>query len=272
MPITKLAVVSFFALSASTSLSYAANIVKLLPHRAIYEVKLIEADERSGVDAMSGKMVYEFTGGACKGYKTDFRFVTTVEGGGNTQVSDQRTKTFEDPDGRTLVFSTQTLTDEKLDSDLEGVAERKDGKVSVAIDKPEGKDVQLGDAVFPVQHVEEILDHARRNDRMTEQRIFDASDEADEIMVASTLIGPQAKPKTGDAELALLGSSAGRRFWPVTTTYHKTPLQNDSLPEYQMSMILHENGITRDLTMRYTGFSLKGTLTSFEPLPLENCQ
>jgi hypothetical protein len=272
MSVNKLALSAIFALACTTAYSPALAKTEFLTHRAIYDVKLIEADERSGVEAMAGKMVYEFTGAACKGYTTDFRFVTTIASNSATQISDQRSKSFEDPDSQTLVFSTQTYTDEKLDKDLEGTATQQDGVVSVDIRKPEGRDISLGQAVFPLKHMRDLLLDATLGKKMTQTRIFDASDDADEIMVASTLIGKASKPAPDDAELKLVGKNASPKFWPITTTYHKTPAKIDSLPEYQMSMVLHENGVTRDITMRYTGFSLKATMTGFEALPQESCQ
>lgn len=272
MSVTKRAMVSILALTSSVTFAFASPAATLLNHRAIYDVKLIDADERSGVESMSGKMVYEFSGSACKGYKTDFRFVTTIGANGTTQVSDQRTTTFEDPDSQTLVFSTQTYTDDTLDKELEGMAEQKDGKVVVDITKPEEKDVALGQAIFPIKHMTEILARVARGEKLYETRLYDASDDADAVMVASTLMGQPVKTSSDDGELKIIGKYSGKRYWPITSTYHKTPVQNDSLPEYQMSMIMHDNGVTRDLTMRYNGFSLKGTLTKFEVLPQESCK
>lgn len=271
MSVQKLAMVSILALSIGGANATAASQPNFLPHRAVYDISLLDADERSGIDAMSGKMVYEFTGSPCQGYQTDFRFVTTVEGNGSSQLSDQRTKSFEDPDGKTFVFSTQTFTDEKRDKDLEGVAEQIDGSVVVTIDKPDQKDVMLGKAIFPVTHMVEVINRALRGDAIYEARIFDASDDADEIMLATTMIGKSAAATESSSEHAVLDKGAGKKSWPITTSYYKATAKTDSLPEYQMTMTLHDNGVTHGLTMRYSGFALKGTMTAFEALPAEKC-
>ncbi len=43
----------------------AAAAGALAPHRAIYDIELKEASERSGIEGMRGRMVYEFNGSEC---------------------------------------------------------------------------------------------------------------------------------------------------------------------------------------------------------------
>ncbi|WP_032450615.1 EipB family protein, partial [Brucella pinnipedialis] len=42
----------------------AASAVRLVPHRAIYDLTLDRADEKSGISGLTGRMVYEFNGSA----------------------------------------------------------------------------------------------------------------------------------------------------------------------------------------------------------------
>lgn len=84
-----------------TGLSNAASalpvaVPDLIAHRAVYDLELKDASDRSGIEGMTGRMVYEFTGSACQGYKTDFRFVTQINTGDAVRMTDQQTTTFED--------------------------------------------------------------------------------------------------------------------------------------------------------------------------------
>ena len=79
---------------ASTGLwSSQAGAVPLAPHRAVYDLALSEATDRSGITGLSGRMVYEFNGSACEGYTVKFRFVTRIETSEVSRLTDQQTTT-----------------------------------------------------------------------------------------------------------------------------------------------------------------------------------
>src|SRR3954471_21046686 len=84
---------AFPAAAAPVTADSAARL--LVPHRAVYDLKLKDSSDRSGIAGMFGRMVYEFTGSACTGFTTNFRLVTKIETGEETRVSDQQTNTFE---------------------------------------------------------------------------------------------------------------------------------------------------------------------------------
>ena len=85
----------------------------LAPHRAVYDLQLKDASERSGIAGMYGRMVYEFNGNACDGYTVSFRFVTQINTGEETRLTDQQTTTYEDLKNRSFRFLTRSFTDEK---------------------------------------------------------------------------------------------------------------------------------------------------------------
>ena len=93
--------------SASAGVEGAAG---LLPHRAVYDLRLKDASDRSGIEGMSGRMVYEFTGSACTGFTTNFRFVTRINSGEESRLTDQQTTTFEDTETQQFRFETKSFT------------------------------------------------------------------------------------------------------------------------------------------------------------------
>ena len=72
----------------------------LAPHRAVYDLALDKASDRSGITALTGRMVCEFNGSACEGYTVNFRFVTKINTRDVTRLTDQQTTTFEDAERR----------------------------------------------------------------------------------------------------------------------------------------------------------------------------
>ena len=74
-------------------------------HRAVYDLTLDKASDRSGITGITGRMVYEFNGSACEGYTVKFRFVTQIDTSDTTRLTDQQTTTFEDAEGKTFSAS-----------------------------------------------------------------------------------------------------------------------------------------------------------------------
>src|SRR5262245_12207745 len=107
MRISRLALVTLSLSSVVTAASSEAAQL-LAPHRAVYDLALDRASDRSGITGLSGRMVYEFNGSACEGYTVTFRFVTRIDTSDVTRLTDQQTTTFEDGDGKTFSFVTKS--------------------------------------------------------------------------------------------------------------------------------------------------------------------
>ncbi|MQB09148.1 MULTISPECIES: cell envelope integrity EipB family protein [Agrobacterium] len=260
-----------------TGLSNAANalpvaVPDLVAHRAVYDLELKDASDRSGIEGMTGRMVYEFTGSACQGYKTDFRFVTQINTGDAVRMTDQQTTTFEDLAAKKFTFETKSYTDDKLDKEVQGAAIDNTDGVKVDLTMPDARQVSLVASEFPTQHMFQVIEHAKQGKRIFESRIFDGSDDGDESLITSTLVGKSQMPKDGDADAVKAGEFAKAAFWPVTIAYYNDKTGTDSLPIYRMSFKLYENGITRDLTMDYGDFVLTGKLAKLDILKPGTCE
>ncbi|CAN7285076.1 cell envelope integrity EipB family protein [Agrobacterium genomosp. 3] len=260
-----------------TGLSNAANalpvaVPDLVAHRAVYDLELKDASDRSGIEGMTGRMVYEFTGSACQGYKTDFRFVTQINTGDAVRMTDQQTTTFEDLTAKKFTFETKSYTDDKLDKEVQGAAIDGTDGMKVDLTRPDARQVSLVASEFPTQHMFQVIEHAKQGKRIFESRIFDGSDDGDESLITSTLVGKSQTPKDGDADAGKAGDFAKAAFWPVTIAYYNDKTGTDALPIYRMSFKLYENGITRDLTMDYGDFVLTGKLAKLDILKPETCE
>ncbi|WP_395516037.1 cell envelope integrity EipB family protein [Pseudorhizobium flavum] len=264
-----------FGLAAGASVPALAGVegaAGLLPHRAVYDLKLKDASDRSGIEGLSGRMVYEFTGSACTGFTTNFRFVTRINTGEDTRLTDQQTTTFEDTEKGEFRFETKSFTDEQLDKEVSGAATEADSKVKVAIDLPDPREVELTASAFPTEHMLEVIRNARNGNRFFEARIFDGSENGDQSMITNTVIGPQQQPQKEDAgDAAKAGEFADAAYWPVSIAYFNDGGSGDTTPVYSMSFKLYDNGITRDLTMDYGDFVLSGSLSRLDLLDKPNC-
>jgi hypothetical protein len=260
-----------FAGSDATT-AFASPASGLAPHRAVYDLQLKDATERSGIAGMYGRMVYEFNGSPCDGYTVSFRFVTQVNTGDETRLTDQQTTTYEDLKNGSFRFLTRSFTDEKLDKEVRGSAREDKKGVSVDLTEPDEKQLELAASRFPTEHMLEVIDHARKGERFFESRIYDGSDSGDKTLMTTSVVGKKEMPKAGDPDADKAGAFAKQAFWPVSIAYYNDTSEGDALPVYRMSFKLYENGITRDLTMDYGEFVLTGKLAKLELFKPQECK
>ena len=256
---------ALFALAASSATAAvpATAAPLLAPHRAVYDLALDKATERSGITGLSGRMVYEFNGSACEGYTTTFRFVTRIDTGESSRLTDQQTTTFEDSEGKTFSFVTKSFVDQNLDKEIKGTATRESSGLTVDIEKPEEQVVDLGPTQFPTQHMIELIGKAEKGENFYETNLFDGSEDADKVMTTTVVIGKRESVEKSDPELPALAGLDKNAYWPVDIAYFDETLDGgEELPEYRISFKMHENGLTRDLTMDYGEFSMKGKLVN----------
>lgn len=258
--------------SLGVSTAQAAGPSGLIAHRAVYDLELKDATDRSGIAGMFGRMVYEFDGSDCTGFTTNFRFVTQIDTGETTRVSDQQTTTFEDLAKRVFRFETKSYTDDQLDKDVRGAATDDQKGIKVDLTQPQAKQVELIQSRFPTEHMLDIIHNAKQGRNFFEAQVFDGSDDGDKPLIATTVVGKQEVPAKDDPDADKAGAFAKTPFWPVTVAYFNEKSKGDAMPVYRMSFKLYENGITRDLTMDYGDFVLTGKLSKLEVLDAKACQ
>ena len=250
---------------------------KLRPHRAVYDLYLKEASDRSGISSMKGRIVYEMTGSRCEGFATRFRFLTDVRTRSKSFTNDQRTTNFESADGKSFSFITQSYLNGQLEQDLRGEAKATSVGTEVKITKPEEQEVDLDPALFMTQHIGAMIDAARSGETFFTAKVFDGSEGGDEVVDTTAVIG---KPKSDVTEIKgeetkLAESFSGQQAWPVSVSYFSTTAveqESERLPIYSVSFLMHETGVSRDLTMRYADYSLKADLKQIDYLPEDECK
>lgn len=263
------------ASDAITGQVAAAGFEILRPHRAIYEVKLKEATDRSGIVNMNGRIVYEMSGNECDGMSVKYRFVSKVNANGEIFTTDQQTASFESPDGNEYTFLTKSFVDEALDRTVKGVARHHKGGVLVKLDSPEERELELPDARFISTHLVEVLEKAREGVPFFKVPVFDGGDGADEVLKTTNVIGkPDIVEDVLEGEKAeAIAELKDEKSWPVTIGYFDNILTDstEGMPVYQVSFLLYEGGISRKLTMSYPDYSITGSLVSLELLEDKAC-
>ncbi|HEY1736042.1 MAG TPA: cell envelope integrity EipB family protein, partial [Methylovirgula sp.] len=218
-----------------------------------------------------GRIAFNFTGSACDGYTQTFRQLTELQPAeGPTRVSDMRSTTFEDSNGKTFAFKTDTQVDDDPADSIDGHAQRAADGIDVALTKPKAEDVHIDRAaLFPTEHLKYILAAAEAGQHVLEEKVYDGSETGEKTFQTTTFIGdPITKtPIEPAVQIPLLKDM---RRWPVTISYFDIA-HKDELPNYVLSFDLYENGISRALRLDYGDFVLAGQMTSLEILPTTAC-
>ncbi|MCT7375648.1 cell envelope integrity EipB family protein [Chelativorans salis] len=247
----------------------AAAAQSLLPHRAVYDLALAEADEEAQIEALSGRWVFEFSGSACEGYTLKSRIVMRFEMTEGSRLVDQRVTSFEDAAGETFRFVTKSLIDQELDSEVKGTARREGSGTVVEYEQPEKTERSFAPVLFPTGQLRELLEKAEAGERFYESAIFDGTEFTDDAVTVSVVVGRPKPVDEDDAEREALGRLAGDTFLPVTAAYFDgEAADGEEVSEYNVSFKLHESGIQRDMMIRYADYSMTAKLADlalFEP-------
>ncbi len=274
----KISMIAFSGLTVmGSSLAQAAGIDNLRPHRAVYDLRLKKASDRSGITGMNGRIVYEMTGSKCEGFAVRFRFMTNVQTPRKTFTNDQRTTSFESGDGSLFTFVQQSYLNGQLEQDLRGKANRDKNALNIELTKPNEEKIELGSAIFMTQHIGMLIDAAKDKQTIVTARLYDASENGNELVDTTAIIGKQKLEVTSvegepDAVSTLF---KGEVVWPISVSYfNSSNLKGggEKLPLYQVSFLMHESGVSRELKMQYEDYALRGDLTKIEYLKADVCE
>ncbi len=273
------AVIASAALPAPSAVALAAkSVVRLAPHRAVYDMVLDENSERGGIANVRGRMVFEFAGSSCEGYTLNIRLVTQLTNrSGATTTTDLRSSSWEQGAGKQFRFNSTHYQNEKLTESASGNALRDKSGEGLAVDLSKPKPAKLrfsGNILFPTQHSVEILASALKGGRIVQAKIFDGSEQGQKLYTTTAFIGkqrpagfkkPPLAPVENDEILDAIVS------WPVTISYFDSDEAGEATPAYEMSFQLYENGVSRGITIDYGDFAIRGTMKSLEFFTLPKC-
>ena len=265
---------AFVLLATSVAPATADPRTVLAPHRAVYDVTLDEASQRSGITAIKGRMVYESRGGACEGISVRFRFFQQVRTPRREYSSDQRTTTFETAAADRFDFVTRTFFNGSKEREVKGTATRDADGTVIELDPDVKGPISTVPAIFPSQHLAAVIEAAKAGKRIFAADVFDGSDDGDEVMSTTAIIGrPHAPDASVVANAVEAKKLANLRSWPVSIAYFsgRPSASGERLPVYQVSFALFENGVSGDLTMRYEDYTLKAAMKDLEYLDRPAC-
>jgi hypothetical protein len=249
---------------------------ELAPHRAVYELKLAHSRGNSATVSARGRILYDFTGSACEGYKLEFRQVSELDNGeGKVTLSDLRSNTWEDGAAKNFNFKSENYMNQRLVDQVDGQAVRQADNIAVMLTKPKDAKLSLDRSiVFPTEHVRRILDAAHAGKTILEFPVYDGSEKGEKIYNTLTVIGRVIQPGERLPTDAAAGQQvlAGLIRWPITVSYFdRKAAVGEQTPVYSITFELYENGISRALLLDYNDFAISGELKSLEIRDTKPC-
>ena len=269
LPLVCAALVAGTAAAVSPPPAQAAGVV-LTPHRAIYDLRLLRTRGKKDIEAVRGRILYDFSGSACAGYALNFRQVSELNSGENkTALSDLRANTWEEASAKRFKFSSENHLDDKTIDKVDGEAKRDADQVEVKLAQPKDKTFALEQAmVFPTEHMRRIIEAAQEGKTILELPVYDGSENGEKVYSTMTLIGREIAPNEKVPTDAAAGQAAlaSLKRWPVTISYfdRTDKKREEQTPVYSISFELYENGISRALSLDYEDFVIAGDMSQLE--------
>lgn len=258
----------FGVLVALPAAAFAAPM-ELVPHRAVYAMGLSTMRSGAGIVAATGTMSYEFDD-SCDGWVVENRIAITYTytEGGQVQSSTDFI-TWESKDGLHYKFRMRNSHDGQVTEDVEGQADLKGkGQGGIArFSRPEPMNVPLPKGtVFPTEHTLRLIDTAQGGGRNLWRVVFDGSGTEGPFEV-NALIGLQSQTLPAEPPPSPLLSGPS---WPMRLAFHAMT-SKEALPNFEMALDYHPNGVSPTIVQSFRNFSLRGRLQSIEALPRKRC-
>jgi hypothetical protein len=258
--------------------SAVATPAALAPHRAIYDLSLVNSRGGTGISELSGRMVYELTGSPCEGFSQSMRFVTrSTNQEGTASISDIRSSTWEEANGDRFRFNSTQYRNDQITEQTQGEATRRKNprEVRVELTRPKKKIHKIGgDAMFPVQHSMNLLQAARDGRTNFTTDLFDASEKGEKVYSTSAFIGRRLEPGYNASLPDVTGASNlnGLTAWPIALSYYDLGKEKqDTVPEYELAFVIFDNGVSRRIRIDYGDFSIRGDLKELILLDAGKC-
>jgi EipB-like len=247
----------------------AGQAAQVAPHHAAYELTLDRSTSASDVTDVSGTMDFEWAD-SCNGWTVKQKSLMTV--GYSTGESAQlgwNLLSWEAKDGLKYRFNQKETRNGTDNDEIRGEAklDGPDKGGTVNFEKPEAKTLKLpAGTLFPSAHTISLIDKAKAGENFISKLIFDGATMENSVLVTA-VIGAKVEP---DEESAKKSPLLNRPGWRVQLAFFPAD-QKAEKPDYQLGMVLLDNGVSRDMVIDYGEYSIRAKLDDIEALPKPKC-
>ena len=249
--------------------SAAAPGEELLPHKAVYSLRLGDQRASSPVLEAAGRFEFEWQD-VCDGWTVGqkFRIVLVYEDGVSVTYG-WSLSSWESKDSRRYRFFIRRFDAEGQTEEVRGEAQlEEDGSGTARFTEPEAREVALpAGTLFPTRHTLHVLAAAADDGAPAWTLVFDGSGDEGLFGVSAALSRRLAPDAPRQLENALLD---GLPSWRVNLAFYGPDAANLE-PEQEQVLRLFANGVVDEMSLDYGDFVLDADLTSLTALPKPNC-
>jgi hypothetical protein len=232
-------------------------------------MSLADSKSDSGVTAAQGTMAYQW-GETCEGWTVEQRYRLNLGYAESDDVAiDSNFVTWESKDGLRYRFNQKETRNGTVDQEIRGSASL-DGPGqggTVDFEKPEAQTMKLPPgALFPSAHTILLIQKAMAGESFVSRHVFDGAT-AEGAVLVSAVIGPKIEP---DPEIAKKSPLLNRPGWRVRLAFFPADPKEEK-PDYELGMLLLDNGISRAMTIDYGDYTVRAKLDDIEGLGKPHC-
>lgn len=240
----------------------------MVAHDALYSVRLVETKSHSQVTNITGDLRYRWRA-VCEAWESEHKFDLRYEYADREMMHVKSDFVlYEDFDQQYLNFTTRRSLNGRETERFTGAAEvgmgGEDGG-RVTFTQPENKSLALpAGTMFPMAHTIDLLRAMRAGEKFHTAILFDGSDEKGPVQI-NAVIGPviserdRERDESGVIDQSLLQGKSYRArlaFFPLESA--------EMTADYEMDIILHENGIISDMRLEYQDFTIEQKLKALK--------
>ncbi len=241
-------------------------------YRAVYDLELMRASQKTGINAAEGRIVMEIRGSVCTGWTSQTRMVVAMHfRRRSTRLTDSRDTAWEAASGDVFRYSAIRYVNGIKSEDYSLVATRpaSTAPVRLRFKKPRRAERTLpAGTLFPMQATARLIAAAGEGRQRLVFPIYEGYEDGEAREVVAAISAPLTAPSQDPGAKAL----AALQSWHVSLAYYRPRSRRGfGLPEYEVIFRLFENGAVSDVVLDYGDYALKGTLVRYEPLPKADC-
>lgn len=245
-----------------------ATKMGLVPHKALYDIRLTGKKSSANVANISGKMFYEWKP-SCDAWITNHRYDLTYEyiEAPSVRVTSEFS-TYESFDGKQYNFTSQRKTGGMVFEELRGAVEAQDTEYpnAAVFTIPEDLSFELPKGtLFPVAHTLDVLEKIKEGKKFYKATIFDGSDEDGPVDVNSFIGKPYEYQQDKLSSEGVDQNLVKGKVWNLRLAFFPLDAYSPT-SDYEMSVVFHENGVISHMDIDYTDFSVSQNLIAIEPL------
>ncbi len=250
-----------------------ASPMDLAAYRAVYDLELLRASQKTGINAAEGRIVMEIRGSTCSGWTSQTRMVVAMHvRRRGTRLTDSRDTARESASGNLFRYSAVRYVNGIKSEDYRLTATRRNpkGPVILRFTRPQRDARTLPPGtLFPMQATARIIAAARKGTRRLAFPLYEGYEDGEAREVVAAISPPLTAPSTDPGTKTL----AGLQSWHVSLAYYRPRMRHGfGLPEYEVIFRLFENGAVSNVVLDYGDYALKGTLRRYTPLPAAPCE